>query len=312
MSLTVKDLPGRTFAYKGKKFEVRNTYMLDGQLVIEVPDRNIKIDKSEIDQELEKFKPATLNGETSLPQLTADRRADWYYETTDYDKFVFHRKNRRVNDLHVSELVKSIGQNNLLHAQPILVNEKLEVIDGQHRLAAARQCEVPIYYIIKRGLTIEDAITLNINTKNWGFQDYLDYWVEQGVHEYQLFRDYRAEYQFSFSLCINLIHSGKATTMPKVNDMFRNGELELNHIDYAREIGELTERIRQYGDFAGDRSFVIALDRAMQVEEFSAEQFLEKLEIAPDKFTKCSDTDSYLRMMEGVINYRSHSRIRLY
>ena len=34
---------------------------------------------------------------------------------------------------------------------PILVNEKMEVIDGQHRLQAQKELNLPTYYIKNKG-----------------------------------------------------------------------------------------------------------------------------------------------------------------
>ena len=53
--------------------------------------------------------------------------------TRDYDKFKLLEENRTVSKSHVNKLKIAIGDNpNIMRAQPILVNEDMEVIDGQH------------------------------------------------------------------------------------------------------------------------------------------------------------------------------------
>ena len=67
--------------------------------------------------------------------------------TTNYNQFKLVQFNREKSAHHISQIKKKIKENNLLHLHPILVNLKGEVIDGQHRLQAAQELEVPIYYL---------------------------------------------------------------------------------------------------------------------------------------------------------------------
>lgn len=52
------------------------------------------------------------------------------YETYDYSLFNLIGGNRLINVLNYKKLMKSIDEKQLLI--PILVNEKMEIIDGQH------------------------------------------------------------------------------------------------------------------------------------------------------------------------------------
>lgn len=323
-----RDLKNRAFLYKNNLVLVQDYYFLDGQLVLKTQESEIKIEKSTMKEEFKKFKPAVSkkNGKANNraknilgekknidPIQPEDEPADKYYSTRDYDKFVFNKKNRGVNKVHVSNLVESIQNNNLLFAQPILVNDKYEIIDGQHRLCAAQKLGERIYYIIKPGLSIEDAIALNINTKNWGYKDYMHYWIEQGNENYAYFKSFLHKYGISYSLSAGLLHRGEAASGNRITREFNNGQLEINYREYAEEIGSIILDLSNFSSFTNDRSFVIALHLAIQSGEFDPGVFRKKVELCPDKFTKCSDTDSYLRMMEDVINYHGRGkRIRLY
>ena len=66
--------------------------------------------------------------------------------TTDYDIFKQLLGNREINYNHVRRLIKSMQEEYLI--VPIQVNEKMEVIDGQHRIAACKELGFPIYYMI--------------------------------------------------------------------------------------------------------------------------------------------------------------------
>jgi hypothetical protein len=70
------------------------------------------------------------------------------YQTSDYALFHLLPENRAVYVNHVRKLVAVITQSNLLHIKPLDVMADLGVIDGQHRLAAARELGLPVYYKI--------------------------------------------------------------------------------------------------------------------------------------------------------------------
>ena len=99
----------------------------------------------------------------------SDRRIAGIYESKDYDKFKMLDANRKLG--HVQKIIDSIKSVGVLWV-PILVNEKFEIIDGQHRFAACKALRLPIYYIIQPGLGIKHVMCLNENAKIWALSDY--------------------------------------------------------------------------------------------------------------------------------------------
>ena len=67
------------------------------------------------------------------------------HSTGDLSVFKILDGNRNINLGNVDRLVKSIEENGFLQ-MPIIVNENYEVIDGQHRLMAAKKINSIIYY----------------------------------------------------------------------------------------------------------------------------------------------------------------------
>lgn len=309
---TAEKLKGKTLPYKGIDYYIQDCYVMDAQFICETNKGTLKIDKSELKDILKNSNPKNGN-KTGIPIKTEDKPHDQYYFTKDYDKFVYNQKNRNINEAHVTALKRSIRKNDLLFAQPILVNEKYEVIDGQHRLQAAMKLNRPIYYIIKKGLTIDDAITLNVSTKNWGYKDYLDHWVAKGKEQYIYFQQFYDTYKMPYTMCAGLLMKGITVSGGgNFSEDFKNGKLTLEHKDFAEKVGKLVQDLAEHGSFTTDRSFVIALVEGMSFADLSPEFIVKKISMAPDKFTKCSDSESYLRMLEDVINYHTRNRIRLF
>lgn len=107
--------------------------------------------------------------------------------TNDYSLFKSILANREIDEKHVTKLAKSITRKNLLYIRPLIVNEKMQVIDGQHRLAAAKQIKATVYYIKVEGLTKADISVINTAQKNWTRSDFINFYAMDGnVHYKQL------------------------------------------------------------------------------------------------------------------------------
>jgi hypothetical protein len=92
-------------------------------------------------------------------------------ETKDYARFNFIETNRKISDKKVAALVKSIEKRGL--QQPIIVNHKYEIVDGQHRFIALRRLGRVIYYVVSNAYrNEEDIVTLQTATR-WTAKDYL-------------------------------------------------------------------------------------------------------------------------------------------
>ena len=57
--------------------------------------------------------------------------------TNDYSMFESMSGNRDVNDLHIKRLKESMQEKYI--SVPIIVNEKNQIIDGQHRFQSAKE-----------------------------------------------------------------------------------------------------------------------------------------------------------------------------
>src|SRR6185369_435916 len=98
------------------------------------------------------------------------------YRTKDYEAFDTIRSNREVVEKHVRALMKAISKRNLLHLMPGIANSSGELLDGQHRLEAARRLGEWFYYIVDDNITEEDIAVMNTNKRNWTVTDYVNYY----------------------------------------------------------------------------------------------------------------------------------------
>ena len=108
--------------------------------------------------------------------------------TNDYSIFRRLEANRDVRNSSVKKIIRSIEKVGAI-PNPLVVNEKMEIIDGQNRLEALKTLSLPVYYIIIPGLTVEHCRAMNINQSNWALMDYIKSYAEEGNENYANFLD---------------------------------------------------------------------------------------------------------------------------
>lgn len=106
------------------------------------------------------------------------------HKTSDYNMFNILLGNRFVEQKCVENLRKSMIKNGIL-PMPIIINEKSEVIDGQHRLAAISRLGGDVYYIIVPGLTLDDCISINCQQHSWSTLQFIYSKATQHIPQYE-------------------------------------------------------------------------------------------------------------------------------
>lgn len=109
------------------------------------------------------------------------------YVTKDYSRFKRLEGNREVLNRRVEKIIHSINEVGYVN-NPILVNEKYEVIDGQGRLEAFKRLNIPVEYIMVKGIGVKECISMNINMENWTMEDFINCYAENGNDNYIKFK----------------------------------------------------------------------------------------------------------------------------
>lgn len=113
-----------------------------------------------------------------------DKKACDVFVTDDYGKFKHLKGNRGVESRRVRRIRQSVNTVGYV-LNPIVVNENMEVIDGQGRLEVLEDLNMPVYYVVAEGAGIEECRQLNIGQSNWRLIDYIESYAEDGVDSYQ-------------------------------------------------------------------------------------------------------------------------------
>lgn len=232
------------------------------------------------------------------------------FQTTDYALFQTLDANREVNRAHVKQLVASFEAQFL--ECPILVNEHMEVIDGQHRLAASIEAHRPVHFTMVRGYGLEEVQRLNTNNKTWKKQDYLDSYAKLGVEAYVQMKAFMAEYpKLGFGCVETLLTQNSKGANNKGSDAtgaamrnFEMGSFEIVDLAYARRIADYLMRVEPLYDGFARRWFVQAIVTLVRKESFDMAQFLGKLRHQLGVWGHRNSVTEYIALIEEVYNWR--------
>lgn len=103
------------------------------------------------------------------------------YITSDYTIFKDLIGNREDVAGRAKRLMSSIKERGQLN--PIIVNKRYEVVDGQARLMALKELDMPVKYMVC-DYDIEDVIAINNTATKWSTRDYVKSFKLQGNSNY--------------------------------------------------------------------------------------------------------------------------------
>ena len=112
-----------------------------------------------------------------------DKRIGAVYQTDNLDQFKYLDSNRELKN-RVTRVKKSIKEYGWIN-NPILCNEKMEVVDGQARLQACKELGIGLTYTILPSLGINECRVLNSISANWTVDDYVRSYADSGITDYK-------------------------------------------------------------------------------------------------------------------------------
>lgn len=249
--------------------------------------------------------PSTTKTTTIKPTETVIQ------QTEDLSIFKMLPHNRPVVQSHVIRLAASMAERpHLRPARPVLVNEQMQVIDGQHRLKGSELNGQAVFFMVVPGLTISDARLLNALQRTWSLLDYAYSYASSKVPAYvQFVKTYEAR-ELPPSIIMEYI-------MPVGRQQFefRTGKMEpVDQKVLDAKLDRLEEVIALFPDAA--RSYLIgnAFLAVSRIEGYDHKRLLDK--VKRGKPTMQPDRVSYIRELERVYNadvpYNGPSYLRFF
>jgi len=206
-------------------------------------------------------------------------------KTKEYSQFKILDGNRPIEKYHIKKLIKSIENDNRLNLHPIIVNKDFYVIDGQHRLEAAKSLGVEIFFIQSENINDLHVIECNVNQKSWEVENYIDYFaVKERKAEYiqlkEMMKSSRLKPKALLTLILGVVSSN-------ILDFLKTGKFKFPQKDNSSDIlcfyfdflaYAKDKRLKPISMFT-NHNFTRAIRWIFMTSGFDASLFFKKLDL---------------------------------
>lgn len=228
------------------------------------------------------------------------------YRTADFKIFKHICGNRIDIERRVKKIEASVAQVGYINA-PIVVNEKMEIIDGQARYEYCKRTNTPLAYCIIAGLTIDDCIAMNISSSNWTLIDYISSYAARGYQSYILTEKFINDSPYSLSPTLwALTGTGRENNDGKI----RNGKLDINQDDYTRGEDIITYW-KRFDDIVTNRKteFLEAIGYCYLMDCIDNEALVRKVHQRPRDFQTIANVTDAIDVIEDAYNVRTRNHV---
>ena len=228
------------------------------------------------------------------------------HTTNDYFLFKPIDGNRNKNLLHINRLKKSMADHYLFTI--LIVNEKYEIIDCQHRFDVIQELGLPLNYVICKGYGLNEVHILNQNAKTWNADDYLEGYCNLGYKDYIQYREFKETYKIGHNECMsllrNIINKGDV-------DQFYKGEFKITDYNNAVNVIEKVLMLEAYYPGYKRRAFIFAIMSLLRNKNFNFDELVQKLKLQPTALVDCTNVENYRSLIEQIYNYRRREKVNL-
>jgi hypothetical protein len=233
--------------------------------------------------------------------------------TKDYDRFIRMNGNRKLNKAKIKRIETDIENGlDVLKYCPVIVAEKdgkLEIIDGQHRFAVAKDLGSHVWYVVAEELSLMEIAKVNSNTEKWKNADFIHCYASQGNVHYQQVQQFMEKYGFPLSVTLALLTKG-AIMSDGGNDVkkdFQGGVFEVKDLEAAEQVADTVMRFDGFSG-AKSRTFVVAICKILTANKVEIGDVIEAYLRNQDKLQMQGSWKNYLVNLESILNIGKQNR----
>ena len=235
------------------------------------------------------------------------------FMTYDYDEFKFMLGNRQADqEIRIRRVRNSIKKNGLIPT-PIVVNERMEIIDGQARFTVCREEGLPIYFTVVESLGVEECIAVNSSTTTWKVGDYIYSQASVGNANYSILRSYMEKYP---NLPMGIYIYALSGLVSAGNAPLKNGGFKVDHKLLAKadeKLGWLAQFSDVCKDAGGIRNnFGIVLLFCYDLPEIDNKKLVKKVHDRSYEIKSYSRMPEWLEVVERIYNFNTRKEERVF
>jgi hypothetical protein len=237
-------------------------------------------------------------------------KASQILATKDYGLFENNPHQRTFTMRKVKSLMEKMRENGFPPSMAISVYRhggKLIINAGHHRLAAAKELGIPVFYVTEHKWTHKELSDEGDINTSWSLRDHISNYAKEGKEDYmELLR--LQEMGLSATLAASMMR-GESAGSGNANVKTGAFKIKCRHqtFKWVAMWNEFGQRVPSLCH----RSFVTAWSKCMLTPEFDQEVFLKRLRANPDMLDRCSTEDQALNQIEDVYNYKTPRKIPL-
>lgn len=239
--------------------------------------------------------------------------------TTNYSIFKKHESNRELVERNIVALMDSIQEENLLSLRPILVDSQMRVIDGQHRLEAAKRLKLPVFYQMQEKMSNNAIYLLNNNQLKWGREDYVDYYASLGSEHYLKIKSFMKKNKIKLTIALAVLGvskgGGQVEKIKNGTFKFPNEMEEFDSLTKLQHLRKLVDYLRQ--KIMGRNVYISGATLAqafiffLNCKNVNFDIFMKKLPYRLDIIRPCARQDQYLEMFRDIYNFKNQNPMTL-
>lgn len=233
-------------------------------------------------------------------------------ETKDYSVFVSHDHQQPMSDLHVRRIMESMKSSGFWKSKPISVvqdGDNLIVCDGHHRVAAAKQLNIPVFYVVEEPDMFGRIGIANTTVRIWHTRSFVKMYADTGNLHYVELASYlekgiplkhaasmlRGESSHSFN-CGKDVRRGafRVKTRTSIDTVVR----------FLDEVGPVCNAVKS-------SIFIEALSSLLFVPEFDVQTLRNRIMANPLQLQKCNNRHQMISQLEEVYNFRAREKVPL-
>ncbi len=236
--------------------------------------------------------------------------------TMDYDSIVSIQGNRGVNVKNVEKIKESMLGRQLI--VPAIVNEQMQLIDGQHRKVACEQLGLPFYYIIVHGYGLKEVQKINANAKTWKKTDYLESYIDlydagdTDYYNYPLFATFMktSELPLPTALALSDLKRGH---YKGIESDFIHGTFEFKTLQMAKLLVGALEDIKLYDETrAKQKSFALVFASLFFNSKYKHDHMVKNLARNASELSLMGNKESIRMGLLKIYNRNIGKRTKLY
>lgn len=225
------------------------------------------------------------------------------YSTKDYDQFKTVVGNRPVNITHVNRLIEEIARENLLESFPAFISSDGYMLDGQHRLKAAKANDLEYFFTVSSKTANEHSIGfINSAQKLWTLDDFVHFYAENGNAQYQFLEEQAKKYNLTSARLIALCSSVSALIVSRAKKGLLHIFTTEDEKQYLSELLDAYVALKSTFpvEVWGHYKFMGAIKSMFK--QVSVEDINAKMAKYPGVFEYKRTTNEYLRQFEDIFN----------